>query len=53
MESISGHHIAELNRAEFFTSHEALHLPFEQARTRRVPTALHVVQRQHASALDW
>lgn len=37
MESISGHHIAELNRAEFFTSHEALHLPFEQARTRRVP----------------
>jgi 3-deoxy-7-phosphoheptulonate synthase len=37
MESISGHHFAELSRAEFFTSHEALHLPFEQARTRRVP----------------
>ncbi len=37
MESITGHHIAALNRAEFFTSHEALHLPFEQARTRRVP----------------
>ena len=29
--------IEELNRVEFFTSHEGLHLDYEQAQTRRVP----------------
>jgi 3-deoxy-7-phosphoheptulonate synthase len=28
---------SELNRVQFFTSHEGLHLPYEQALTRRVP----------------
>lgn len=29
--------LGELNRVEFFTSHEGLHLPYEQAQTRQVP----------------
>ena len=37
MESITGTIIDELNQVEFFTSHEALHLPYEQAQTRHVP----------------
>ena len=37
METITGTNVDELSRVEFFTSHEALHLPFEQARTRQVP----------------
>ncbi len=35
METISGAPIGELNRVEFFTSHEGLHLDYEQAQTRR------------------
>lgn len=37
METISGRSIDRLNRVEFFTSHEGLHLDYEQAQTRQVP----------------
>jgi 3-deoxy-7-phosphoheptulonate synthase len=37
METISGMPIGHANRVDFFTSHEALHLHYEQAQTRRVP----------------
>ncbi len=37
METIAGRSLAELNRIDFFTSHEGLHLDYEQAQTRRVP----------------
>jgi 3-deoxy-7-phosphoheptulonate synthase len=37
METLTGSTIAEMNRVDFFTSHEALHLHFEQALTRQVP----------------
>src|SRR5690625_6979880 len=34
METVAGGAIDELDRVSFFTSHEALHLPYEQALTR-------------------
>ena len=37
MEAISAGVSANMNRVDFFTSHEGLHLPYEQAQTRRVP----------------
>jgi 3-deoxy-7-phosphoheptulonate synthase len=37
METIAGRPLTELSRAEFFASHEGLHLAYEQAQTRRVP----------------
>ena len=37
METLAGRPAGALNRVDFFTSHEALHLPNEQAQTRRVP----------------
>ena len=37
METLSGNHVGQLNRVDFFTSHEALHLPYEASQTRRVP----------------
>jgi 3-deoxy-7-phosphoheptulonate synthase len=37
MENLAGRTIGQLNRVDFFTSHEGLHLPYEQALTRRVP----------------
>ncbi len=37
MENIIGVHPGELHWIDFFTSHEGLHLPYEQAQTRRVP----------------
>lgn len=36
-ETIVGSRLAEAERVDFFTSHEALLLPFEQALTRQVP----------------
>ena len=36
-ETITGNSIGELNRVEFYTSHEGLHLDYEQAQTRQVP----------------
>jgi 3-deoxy-7-phosphoheptulonate synthase len=36
-EALSGTTIAELSHVDFFTSHEGLHLLYEQAQTRRVP----------------
>jgi len=37
METISGRRAGLLKRVDFYTSHEALHLHYEQALTRRVP----------------
>ncbi|MGA3072821.1 MAG: 3-deoxy-7-phosphoheptulonate synthase class II [Bryobacteraceae bacterium] len=37
MESLMGVHPGELQWIDFFTSHEGLHLLYEQAQTRRVP----------------
>ncbi len=37
METITGRDIGSLRRVDFFTSHEALHLPYEQAQTQQVP----------------
>jgi 3-deoxy-7-phosphoheptulonate synthase len=37
METLTGNTVAELNRVDFFTSHEGLHLLYEQAQTRQVP----------------
>ncbi len=38
METVTGSPIGDLNRVEFFTSHEGLHLDYEQAQTRQEPT---------------
>ncbi len=37
METLAGQTVAEMTRVNFYTSHEALHLPYEQAQTRQVP----------------
>lgn len=37
IEALTGAAVSEANRVEFFTSHEGLHLPYEQAQTRQVP----------------
>lgn len=37
METLSGVRVGQLSRVDFFTSHEGLHLLYEQAQTRRVP----------------
>jgi 3-deoxy-7-phosphoheptulonate synthase len=37
METISGQNAGNVKRVDFYTSHEALHLHYEQALTRRVP----------------
>ena len=37
MEAVLGSAIRQSESVDFFTSHEALHLPYEQAQTRRVP----------------
>lgn len=37
METISGRRAGVLKRVDFYTSHEALHLHYEQALTRKVP----------------
>ncbi len=37
METISGIDLHNLNRADFYTSHEALLLPYEESLTRKVP----------------
>jgi 3-deoxy-7-phosphoheptulonate synthase len=37
METLSGVQVGLLNRVDFFTSHEGLHLLYEQAQTRQVP----------------
>lgn len=40
LETVSDAPLSDLERVSFFTSHEVLHLPYEQALTRQVPTAL-------------
>jgi 3-deoxy-7-phosphoheptulonate synthase len=37
METLAGAQVGELSRVDFFTSHDGLVLPYEQAQTRRVP----------------
>ncbi len=37
MENILGLHTTDMAWVDFFTSHEALHLPYEEAQTRTVP----------------
>jgi 3-deoxy-7-phosphoheptulonate synthase len=37
LEAVGGRRLDEVRRIEFFTSHEGLHLDYEQAQTRRVP----------------
>jgi 3-deoxy-7-phosphoheptulonate synthase len=37
METLTGYVMADINRVDFFTSHEGLHLSYEQAQTRQVP----------------
>ena len=37
METISGDRVHNLNRVDFYTSHEALLLPYEEGQTREVP----------------
>jgi 3-deoxy-7-phosphoheptulonate synthase len=37
LETLTGHPVSEINRVDFFTSHEGLHLLYEQAQTRQVP----------------
>ncbi|PNS07605.1 class II 3-deoxy-7-phosphoheptulonate synthase [Solilutibacter silvestris] len=37
METLSGGQVGNLNRVDFYTSHEALLLPYEAAQTRQVP----------------
>ena len=37
VETIAGRELGELQRVDFFTSHEGLHLAYEQAQTRQVP----------------
>jgi len=37
MEAAAGRRLDELTRVDFFTSHEGLHLDYEQAQTRQVP----------------
>ena len=37
METLTGAVLSDINRVDFFTSHEGLHLPYEQAQTRQVP----------------
>ena len=41
LEAIAGRRFDELNRSEFFTSHDGLHLAYEQAQTRQVPRRPH------------
>jgi 3-deoxy-7-phosphoheptulonate synthase len=37
METLSGNEVHNLNRVDFYTSHEALLLPYEEGQTREVP----------------
>ncbi|MCA0394978.1 MAG: 3-deoxy-7-phosphoheptulonate synthase class II [Proteobacteria bacterium] len=37
METLAGAQVHNLNRVDFYTSHEALLLPYEEAQTRQVP----------------
>jgi 3-deoxy-7-phosphoheptulonate synthase len=37
VETVTGGKLSDIERVDFFTSHEALHLPYEQALTRQVP----------------
>lgn len=37
LETLAGRQLGELQRMEFYTSHEGLHLPYEQTQTRTVP----------------
>ena len=53
METLTGCVLADINRVDFFTSHEGLHLLYEQAQTRQVPRHHGMVQPLHPLPLDW
>ena len=52
METLSGSEVHNLNRVDFYTSHEALLLPYEEAQTRAGAAAVGLVQPQHALPVD-
>ena len=52
MENLMGVHPGELHWIDFFTSHEGLHLPYEQAQTRQVPRQEGWYNLVHAFPLD-
>ncbi|MDA8017019.1 MAG: 3-deoxy-7-phosphoheptulonate synthase class II [Thermoanaerobaculia bacterium] len=37
METLAGRQVGEINRVDFYSSHEGLHLLYEEAQTRKVP----------------
>jgi 3-deoxy-7-phosphoheptulonate synthase len=37
LETLAGVSVSDIKRVDFFTSHDGLHLPYEQAQTRQVP----------------
>ena len=37
LERLAGQRVSEMNRVDYFTSHEGIHLLYEQAQTRQVP----------------
>ncbi len=37
METLTGNNLADMNRVDFFASHEGLHLLYEESQTRQVP----------------
>ncbi|MEL7060364.1 MAG: 3-deoxy-7-phosphoheptulonate synthase class II [Acidobacteriota bacterium] len=37
METLAGRQVGDINRVDFFSSHEGLHLIYEQAQTQKVP----------------
>ncbi len=52
METITGRDVGSLRRVDFFTSHEALHLHYEQAQTRQVPRQWGWFNLGHAFSVD-
>ncbi len=52
METLSGSEVHNLNRIDFYTSHEALLLPYEEALTRQSAAPMGLVQPEHALPVD-
>ena len=53
METVANASISQLESVDLFTSHEGLHLTYEQSLTRQVPRRGRLVQPKHAFSLDW
>ena len=52
-ETVADYPIGGLNRVDFYTSHEALHLPYEEAFTREVPRSDDIYNLSTHLAVDW